>query len=328
MLAGKASDHAAGDLMFVNFHHVCNDADLLFPQLHHVTPDRFEAQIDALGSLFDFPPIAAVETALATGSGLGGPSCVLTFDDGLADHYAQVMPILQQKGISGIFSVNTAPWIDGRLLSVHRAHLLSAAFSYLELAAEIEMAAEVSGVSYRLCDVSSDLARSQYRYDDIETAKVKYYLNAVIPQAVRAAVLERVFASRLGDEIEHVNRHYLRPEQVRALSAAGHTIGLHTHRHLHLASAESQVRIDDLYLNRALLGEIAGALHWISYPYGGPTSYDASVVELAGELGCRFGLTMKRAINGPGADRMRLSRVDNNDVVGGKRPMDWADLRT
>ncbi|RKE85550.1 polysaccharide deacetylase family protein [Rhizobium sp. AG855] len=328
MLADKASVHAAGDLLFVNFHHVCNDADLPFPQLHHVTPDRFEAQIDALGAMFDFPPIAAVESALDAGVGLGGPSCVLTFDDGLADHYATVMPILDRKGISGIFSVNTAPWIDRRLLSVHRAHLLSAAFSYLELAAEIETAAEASGVSHRVADVAPDLARSQYRYDDIETARVKYYLNAVIPQAARDVVLERVFASRLGDEADHVNRHYLRPDHVSALSAAGHTIGLHTHRHLHLASAESHVRTDDLCLNRALLNEAAGPIRWISYPYGGPTSYDASVVALADDLGCRFGLTMKRAINVPGADRMRLSRVDNNDVVGGKRPMDWAELRT
>lgn len=326
MLAGESGELSGEALLFVNFHHVCNDDDLLFPQLHHVTPERFDAQIDALSAIFDFPPVAAVETALLSGTGLGAASCVLTFDDGLADHHAHVMPILQKRGIQGIFSVNTSPWVDGRLLSVHRAHLLSAAFSYLELAEEIEASAAEAGVLQRIADVAPDLARSQYRYDDVETARIKYYLNAIIPQATRSIVLERVFAARMGDEADHARRHYLQPEQVRALSSAGHRIGLHTHRHLHLASAESHARFDDLHLNRALLAEVAGPLHWISYPYGGPTSYDGAVVAIAEAVGCRYGLTMNRAINAAPIDRMRLSRVDNNDVVGGKRPMDWAEL--
>lgn len=326
MQASHSPRIADGALLFVNFHHVCNDEDLLFPRLHHVTPERFDAQIEALSAFFDFPRIAAVEAAVLAGKGMGAPSCVLTFDDGLADHHKHVLPILERRGIEGIFSVNTAPWIDGRLLSVHRAHVLASAFSYLELAEEIELAASQSAVSIRLGDVSAEVARSQYRYDDPETARVKYFLNAMIPQETRGAVLARVFEARLGDDFDHARRHYLQPKEVRSLAAAGHTIGLHTHRHLHLASADRYARIDDLYLNKALLTDVAGPPRWISYPYGGPTSYDNSVVALAEEVGCLFGLTMNRAINEAGADRMRLSRVDNNDATGGKQPLDWLEL--
>ncbi len=323
----KAMQRRGGDaLLFVNFHHVCDDGDLPFPGLHHITPERFDSQIEALCIEFDFPPIAAVETALLESRGLGSPSCVLTFDDGLADHYQHVLPILEQWGIEGVFAINTAPWTDSHMLPVHRAHLLAAAFSYLELAEEIEAAAAQSSISARIRDVSPEVARSQYRYDDADTARIKYFLNSTIAQEKRGAVLARVFAARLGDDRDTARRPYLQPGDCREIVAKGHRIGLHSHRHLNLAAATPEVRVDDLHLNRALLTELAGPPRWISYPYGGPSSYDASVVSLAERVGCAFGLTMNRAFNDATADRMRLSRVDTNDVVGGKHPMDWSEL--
>ncbi|MDQ0458338.1 polysaccharide deacetylase family protein [Rhizobium paknamense] len=305
-------------LLFVNFHHVCDPEWMDFPRLHHVSLKEFEAGIEALGKVFDFPPIAAVETALLSDKTLGAPSCVLTFDDGLADHAQYVVPVLERYGIEAIFSVCTSPWIDGHLLSVHRAHLLSAAFSYVELADELEAAAALSRVSARIADVSLASAQDQYRYDDAETARIKFFINAVIPQDQRGVVLSRVFTKRLGDDRHFAIRHYMSSQQVKEISNRGHTIGLHSHRHLFLASAAREAYIDDLYLNRAMLTEVAGPISWISYPYGGRASYDDSVIAVAEAVGCRFGLTTENALNSTSSDRMRLSRSDQKDVLGGK----------
>jgi peptidoglycan/xylan/chitin deacetylase (PgdA/CDA1 family) len=316
----------AGTILFVNYHHVCDDADLRFPRLHHITCEQFESQIVELSRVFSFPSVACVEGAFLDGKAIDTPACVLSFDDGLAHHYRNVVPILKRHRISAIFSINTGPWIDGRLLSVHRAHLLSAAYSYEAIAESIESSAAEFNVEKRICDTPIEHAVSQYRYDSPETAQIKYYLNAVIPQEVRGEILRLVFRTYLGDDREYASAHYMAREQVRELARMGHTLALHTHRHVHLASATPEHRADDLYLNHALISELAGPTRWISYPYGDTTSYDEAVVSLAQAIGCEFGLTMTRGLNGFHADCMRLSRVDNNDVVGGRRPIDWSSL--
>ena len=48
---------------------------------------------------------------------------LLTFDDGLADHYEHVLPLLVERGLFGFFYICTAPYATGRLLDVHRIHL-------------------------------------------------------------------------------------------------------------------------------------------------------------------------------------------------------------
>ena len=117
----------------------------------------------------------------------------------------------------------------------------------------------------------------------------------------------------------------------RALRRRGHEIGLHSHRHANLASETSERRRSDLETNRKLLSlELSaadGELHWISYPFGSPLSYDEHVLRDARAVGCDIGLTMCRGLNlAPDFASMQLKRVDTNDVAGGKSPLPWSQL--
>ncbi len=319
-------------LLFVNYHHVKERAPDGFPKLHYVTPEKFRAQIAMLGRIFDFPQPEAVRNQILSGVGFDNHCCVLTFDDGLRDHFESVQPILDELGISGVFSVNTAPWSTNRMLSVHMAHLLSAAFSYLDLADDIETAARLHGIAQSISEVDPQVAKSQYRYDDASTACVKYFLNAVIPQNYRAVVLSDVFMKRLGENERFVGEHYLTPRQARLMVEAGHTLAMHTHTHLHLASASKQVRNEDIHANLSALRQYVlgneAAINWVSYPYGSPTSYDDFVIQEFRQLGCDMGLTMRRGLNNVNSmvHPMKLARVDTNDVIGGKAPIKWDEL--
>jgi peptidoglycan/xylan/chitin deacetylase (PgdA/CDA1 family) len=318
-------------LLFVNFHHVreANSSD--FPGLHHRSPQQLTEQVRTLARDFDFATPDAVREIIQGRRAIESNLCVLTFDDGLRDHHDHVAPVLGDLGLEGIFFVNTGPWEDGRLLPVHMAHLLSARYSYVELAADFERSAAERGLSQRLSDVPPESADTVYRYDDAETKRVKYYLNMLLPQEERSHVLRSVFARRIGSEEEHAQNHYLSPEMARELRRRGHAIGLHSHRHANLASESPQRRRRDLETNRMLLsmelGTAHGELHWISYPYGSPLSYDEHVVSDARAVGCDTGLTMRRGLNiPPDITPMKLQRVDTNDVVGGKSPLPWSQL--
>lgn len=318
-------------LLFVNFHHVREANPSGFPGIHHRTPQQLAEQIETLARDFDFVGPDTVREIVHGRQALGSNLCVLTFDDGLRDHHDHVAPVLEDLGLRGIFFVSTGPWEDRRLLPVHMAHLLSGRHSYTELAEDFERSAAELGLPQRLRDVPAESADAVYRYDDSETKRVKYYLNMLLPQAERFDVLRAVFAQRIGSEEEHARQHYLWPDMVRALRRRGHAIGLHSHRHANLASETPERRRSDLETNGKMLsselGTAEGELHWISYPFGSPLSYDEHVLEDARAVGCDTGLTMHRGLNiPPDFSPMRLKRVDTNDVAGGKTPSPWSRL--
>lgn len=318
-------------ILFVNFHHVKSEAPKQFPLLNHISTNNFLNQIDLLSKIFSFPdPEKTFSDTTINFS--KSPQCFLTFDDGLRDHFDFVFPILEKKGIRGIFSVNTAPWKTGHLLSVHMNHLLSGINSYIELCENFLEAVKSFGIEETLESVRQDLATSQYRYDSPEVAKIKYYINVCVPFEYRASVVEKVFRMRIGDPRNFVEHHYMNKQMCKTLYEHGHILSLHTHNHIYLTSVSANERLLDLNENREALGSAMGLLHkpnrWISYPYGGPQSYDEDVITQVKDLGVMYGLTMKRGINSLGAtDPLRLKRVDTNDVIGGRFPKSWDEIQ-
>lgn len=315
---------------FVMYHHVKEKADKRFPGMHFLKVSDFRKQLQAIMRYFDFPSPEDVRKALLCKAPLPHHSCVLTFDDGLRDHYDYVADILAGMNIRAVFSVNTGQWENGKLLPVHMAHLLSAAFSYEQLAADFELSAGKCGVASRLDDVPMDTAVSQYKYDSAEVARVKFFINAVVPQDLRANVIGDVFRSHLGDDTEFVALHYMTPAMVKSLHAAGHTIALHSHWHTHLALESTEMLKQDLGRNMSMLVEAIGIDYvpeWISYPYGSPGSFNDEVIAVCRALGCDVGLTSSRGFNRlPVESNMKLKRVDTNDVECGKKPVPWSEL--
>jgi peptidoglycan/xylan/chitin deacetylase (PgdA/CDA1 family) len=319
-----------GVLLAVAYHHVREKVDVRFPHLFLRTVEEFRRQLLVLKQRFEFPDPRDVRACLLGQGTIPERSCILTFDDGLRDHHDHVAPVLSELGIRGIFAVNTGPWENGKLLPVHMGHLLSAAFSYEHLAAEFEAGARRRGLLSGLADVPMDKAMVQYRYDTPEVARIKFFINAVIPQEWRAAVMGEVFATHLGADEALAARHYMTPVMVKALYDAGHTIALHSHWHTHLASESDSARRENLGKNVDALQRALGSSYaprWISYPYGSPSSYNGTVIAECAALGCDVGLAMKRGMNAWPLERpMELQRVDTNEVEGGRNPVPWSEL--
>src|SRR5690242_20363329 len=94
-------------LHIVMYHYVRDLARTPYPRIKGMLLDDFERQVRMLASDFE---MATLETALAYVAGSYQPRrplCLLTFDDGLKEHYREVTPILNRLGIEGIFHVIT-----------------------------------------------------------------------------------------------------------------------------------------------------------------------------------------------------------------------------
>jgi peptidoglycan/xylan/chitin deacetylase (PgdA/CDA1 family) len=325
-----ASNVLAPGLLIVNFHHVRAGNPAQLSGLHHRTPVELRTQVELLAQNFEFPGPQQVLDWIQHPQRRSPDDrlCLLSFDDGLKDHYEHVFPLLEKMKIKGVFSVNTGPWVDNCLLSVHMAHLLSASFSYLELSDDFERAAHARKLRLSVSEVADADLAGKYRYDTRDVARVKFYLNAIIPQEMRAEVLEEVFRARLGPTEEYSRSHYAAPEMISEMNRAGHEIGLHSHQHVRLSAATPAAVLKDLQKNKTMLDDICERpARWIAYPYGDAASYDSTVLEISRSLGCKVGLTMVRGINRCDSIRpLEIRRCDTNDVIGGKRPIEWPDL--
>jgi peptidoglycan/xylan/chitin deacetylase (PgdA/CDA1 family) len=259
--------------------------------------------------------IATLETALAFLAGRYRPTrdlCVLTFDDGLKEHLTEVLPILQQHQIQGLFFVSTG-CLEQRVASVHKNHFLMASLGLVRYReAFLEQLAATSPATSAAVDPGR--AQAYYRFDSPEVAAFKYLIAVGISNELRTVILDRLFARFLGDEKPFAQELYLTWDETRDLQRAGMVIGGHSHMHSVLRGLDGSAQRKDI-------GACAAALHsqlapqpvWpFSYPYG---EYDSVTVDALRELGFGCAFATEVGMNGVHGDPFRLRRIDTNDVA-------------
>lgn len=259
--------------LVIMFHYVHDRADLTLPRaidlsggVKGLTPTEFESQLDDV--LRQFEPIdwPTFRRTLDGEASVADDSVLLTFDDGLADHARVVCPILERRGLRGVFFVSTVT-LDGQtLLAAHALHFLLAALGDTALAEEIEIARAKLGLG-----APPILARPamNYAYESNARAALKHRLHFEWPTEARNAILDDIFRRYLGAPDEWARAWYLRPDDLLSLEAAGHTIGGHGHRHEPLSRLTPAERDADLARCYSELTRVLGpSPRPLSYPFG------------------------------------------------------------
>ncbi len=91
----------------IMYHYVREPSDA-YPHLRFLHIDNFRRQLDILQEQFIFPDSESFLAGVQTGM-LPDNAAVLTFDDGLADHYRYVFPELRDRGLWGVFFLPLHP---------------------------------------------------------------------------------------------------------------------------------------------------------------------------------------------------------------------------
>ncbi len=299
-------------LSVVAYHYVRDLARTRFPKLNALGTDSFRRQVQWLEDRYE---MATLESALAFLDDRYRPSrdlCLLTFDDGLKEHYTEVLPILVERGIQGVFLVTTA-CMDGWLASVHKNHFLLASLDFTEY-----QHAVVRNLSERFpsipTDVDADLAQLTHRFDPPDVAEFKYLLNYTLPASVRNEVLETLFVHFIGDEAAFARELYLDWDEAVEMQRANMVLGGHSHRHRALTTLPRDDREQDLQTCAALLRQrLDDQPLWpFSYPHG---DTDDLTNTLLRQLGFDCGFTIRigpKQVTHP--DRFRIQRLDATDI--------------
>jgi len=302
----------------VMYHYVRDLSRSRYPDINALTVDEFRYQLDYLESEYTFITVDELQSALLNDGDLPENAVLLTFDDGFADHYETVFPILKQRGIQGAFFPPVDPIENDTVLDVHKIHtilaerdddeqLLNTVFGLLEQ--------YQSQYELKSPDQYYDELAEEGRWDPEEIVFVKRLLQHALPEEARGNIIDDLFDQYLGvDEVTLSQEWYMTKDQLRVMVDNGMYIGSHTANHYWLDTLSRQEVVNEVKTSLAFLDDINSSTEeWVMcYPYGG---YNEMVINVLREYECELALTTEsRRANIVNDNPLELPRLDTNDL--------------
>jgi peptidoglycan/xylan/chitin deacetylase (PgdA/CDA1 family) len=307
-------------LHVVMYHYVRDLPNTPFPRLKGLLTNTFRQQLRALREHYE---LATLETALAFMQGAYIPRrdlCLLTFDDGLKEHYTEVTPLLVEHGIQGVFFLITSCVQEQHVASVHMNHVLMATLDFAEYQqAFFQRLHTLTSLSSAMLQINPQVAQRTYRWDTPEVAAFKYLFNFVLTADVRDQVVHSLFTDYIASEASFAPSWYVSWDEARAMQDAGMVLGGHSHQHQPLATLSAADLAWDVRTCQQLVqANLHPQADWpFSYPYGKTDTFNAETITYLRALGVTCAFCTEVGSNAPGRDLFAIRRIDCKDAPGG-----------
>jgi peptidoglycan/xylan/chitin deacetylase (PgdA/CDA1 family) len=255
----------------------------------------FESQMSALSRRFNPVSIEQVMEFAAHGRRLPRWSVAVTFDDGFADNYDVVLPILSRYQIPATFYImvnavetGTPPWYVR----------LTFAFSTTTVATWKH---PENGHSFAIGSADGKQAALSIAWD----------LGAARSGDAQERLMQQIEESL---QIEPLDAHsglMMNWDQVRALKKAGHTIGAHTLSHPNLAHVtEGEARSEIWGCKERLEEKLREPIQHFSYPHPAlDPHWNAKTFQITREVGFRSAVLTTFGSVLPGDQPLSLKRI-------------------
>jgi peptidoglycan/xylan/chitin deacetylase (PgdA/CDA1 family) len=227
----------------------------------------FEYQLDTLSEQHTFVTWNDVRRALQENRSLPPSPCLLTFDDGVIDHYVNVFRILKSKNLSGLFFALDRCESD-ELVLAHKIHFLLA---------KIGVTGLHEAIWGKLDPIQKErftVAEQQYKfkYSTNSTADQIDLLKAVLQRDLSAEanlLLSELLEMYVGSERETARRYYLNSEQIGEMVAGGMYFGGHSRNHPWFDFIDAKTRAEEVKASAEWLRGFEPGPWAFAYPYGG-----------------------------------------------------------
>ncbi len=306
-------------LHVVMYHYVRDLPRTRFPRLKAMLARDFREQVTALSGTYEMCGLDAAIDYLEGRYQPKRPLCLLTFDDGVKDHYYEATAELASRKIPGLFFLITDCVENRRVAPVHMNHFLTASLDFAAYRAEF--LERVGPAAAALSRVDIPVARRTYVWDDEQAAIFKYFFNFLLEPVVRDEAIAGMFERHVGPEREFADSLYVSWDEARQMQNEGMILGGHTHRHRPCSSLTEAELTEDLSLCRRLLdANLAPQPLWpFSYPYGKADSYTPQTVAELQRLGFHCSFSTEPGSNQPGAGLFAIRRVDCKVAVADRK---------
>lgn len=304
-------------VLCIGYHYVRDKHDIPYPGIHPLTPQAFSDQLDVLAE--QAPPVAPrdVDAWFAGKADLPERSSLLSFDDGMKDHAMAALDVLSPRGMLGAFFICSRPYLEQHALAVHKIHWLRAHTPPVDYRESLFNSLEPRWRETYEAPTDDVVAKikNTYQFDDFDTAKLKFLMNFLIPEADMDNATTRMLGEHGMDEATFCDMFYLSRDEIRAMHAAGHLIASHTHSHRTLSSLDQDRSDQEIRLNLDFIESVTGERpDWISYPYGSDAALPTDPTAFCGRHGFKLGISYTRGWNQRDTNPAKLLRVDTNEV--------------
>ena len=260
-------------------YHYIREIDVSFPNFRFLDVENFRNQLNYFEKEYGFLSKRDWENILnekVISNNHG--KVILTFDDATSCHYDYVFPELEKRGLWGIFYVPTMPYMKGKLLDVHRIHLLCGKHNGNELLDVLN--------NYCLEEMIPDSKIKEFRNNTYESqenhcgvSQFKRILNYYVDYQYREFLIDKVAENF--DLIFEAKDFYVSVDNLKEMHAAGNIIGSHTVTHpvmSKLSYSDQFIEIRDSFnfLNQIGCNEDKTYCH----PYGGFHTFNPDTLKL------------------------------------------------
>ncbi|UZP66888.1 polysaccharide deacetylase family protein [Desulfovibrio mangrovi] len=303
--------------MKIIMYHYVRKPDAAFPYLRFLHIDDFRRQLDFFQRDGRILTRMELDAALRDKKPLGENDYLLTFDDGLRDHYEYVLPELQERGVTGVFLHCTDGSDKPGTLDVHMVHALLGAYGGATMLKRCQELIESAGIDLQANGFCSPVYTLQPQSEETEFKRI---MNYCLDKQARRHVLERLHDLYL-PEFNAEGEFYLGSGELRLMDEAGMVIGGHTVSHPLLSSLDAEEQRKEVASNVDALAQILGhPVSWFCFPYGGDISYNDETLRILRDHGVQYCLSVEsRDVSAADLDvPLTLPRYDCMEFPFGK----------
>lgn len=275
----------------IMYHYVQKD-DPNFPFFNHLHVEDFKMQLEYFKKKFGFLTKENFLQSITTGNPSNG--IVLTFDDGFKCHYRDVLPILEEMGLWGIFYVSTGVYETKKILDVHRIHILLGQGNSAGILEELKSIIKPEQLIDRERK-DFTLKTYQIQKNDEDTNLIKRILNYYISYNYREGILDHLCQKFINPKFLSVEDFYISSEELLTMDSKGMIIGSHTVSHpvmSKLKKSEQEYEIRNSFQKLNYFG-LSSSLKTFCYPYGGFHSFTPETESLLEKEGCLFSFNVE-----------------------------------
>ena len=198
-------------------------------------------------------------------------SIILSFDDGLTDHYKYVFSELIERKMWGIFFVPSRPYIENKHIGTFALHHLLGKVHTIELIKNIMLILNNSDLKFEinLNELNKKIINSKNEED--RTLFLKKLINS--KNYFKNEELKDILIDKLIQEyIPNFKLYdvYLKPKEIFEMENSGMIIGAHSITHNYMSDLNEIDQFKEIDESFKILNSITGKLKFrlFGYPYG------------------------------------------------------------
>ena len=273
-------------------YHYVQPNNIDFPLLNNLTFDKFVKQLDFFKEKYSFVTkedfIKSIKTKIPT------KGIILTFDDGLKCHYDFVYKELRKRKLWGIFYINTMPYIENKMLDVHKIHVLLSIFPASNLINSLNKILDKSMFENDKIDTFKNETYN-FQKNDNSTLLFKRILNYYVKYEYRSFLIKKIMKEFVPNENEIFNSFYLTKKNIVEMNNEGMVFGSHTTSHKLLSKLDFKEQENEINKSFDYIYNEFNINNFktFCFPYGGEISFNQNTIKILKQNNCDFAFSVE-----------------------------------